>query len=433
MNPLIVVGAGAAGLGAAYEARRRGVTALVLEAADRAGGKLGTDEQEGFVTERAALALLDKSGDLGQLCTELGLTRVHASSAAKERYVERDGTVYAMPRGPGDFLKTGFLRGGEKLSLFAEPLRRRSPSDVSVAGFFKKRLGKAGSFLGDTIQTGIYAGDPDSLEMATAFPQLFQLEQQHGSLLRGLMKTPRGKRAGLSSFRRGLQELVDALAKAVQPGLRLGTRVAAIEGHGGSFRLHLEDRTGRAELVAEKLVVALPAPQAADVLSALAPDLAERLRALAAAPISLVHLALRPEDIGPVQHGFGILRPGRPLVGALFPASLFPGRAPAGSVLLSALVGGARNVDAAALPDADLVSLVRAELKLAAQPRLLRVVRWTHALPQYVRGHGSRIAEIETLTAARPGLELAGAFYRGVSVLDCLRDGARAASRLLAA
>lgn len=432
MNKLVVVGAGAAGLGAAYEARRRGVTPIVLDAADRAGGKLGTDEQEGFLTERAALALLDKSGELGRLCTELGLTRLHASGAAKERFVERDGTVYAMPRGPGDFLKTGFLRPGEKLSLFAEPLRRRSPAGVSVAGFFERRLGKAGSFLGDAIQTGIYAGNPDSLEMVTAFPQLFQLEQRHGSLLRGLMKTPRGKRSGLFSFRRGLHELVDALAKAVQPGLRLGTRVLAVAGDGRSFRLHLEDRTGRGELVAEKLVVALPAPQASEVLSGIVPDLAERLGALSAAPISLVHLALRPEDIGPVQQGFGILRPGRPLVGALFPAALFPGRAPTGSVLLSALVGGARNREAAALLDADLVALVRAELKLTAEPRLLRVVRWTHALPQYVTGHASRIAEIESLTSARPGLELAGAFYRGVSVPDCLRDGARAASRLLA-
>src|SRR5436305_3927180 len=99
--------------------------------------------------------------------------------------------------------------------------------------------------------------------MATASPQLFQLELRHGSLFRGLMKTPRGKRAGLSSFRRGLQELVDALARAVQPGLRLGTRVVEIGGDGRSFRLHLEERTGRSELVAEKLVVALPAPQAA--------------------------------------------------------------------------------------------------------------------------------------------------------------------------
>jgi len=212
--------------------------------------------------------------------------------------------------------------------------------------------------------------------------------------------------------------------------LRLGTRLLAIAKQGPAFRLHLEDRAGRGELVADKVVVALPAPEAAEVLAGIAPGLAERLRALTAAPISLVHLAARPEDVGPAQSGFGILRPGRPVVGALFPDALFPGRAPAGSVLISALVGGVRHASVASQADAALVDLVRSELKLRAAPRLLHVVRWSHALPQYLVGHGARIAQIERMTADLPGIELAGAFYRGVGVIDCLRDGARAASRL---
>jgi len=426
----VVAGAGAAGLAAAHELRRRGADPIVVEAADQAGGKLGTDEEDGFVTERGALALLDRTGELGRLCKELGLSQVYASSAAKERYIERGGRVHALPRGPGDFLGTRLLGRAEKLSLLAEPLRRRSPPDASVARFFAHRLGKAGAFLGDAIQTGVYAGDPYVLEMASCFPQLFQLEQRHGSVLRGFFAAPRGKRAALSSFRGGLRELVDALARASGPGLRLGTRLVAIAKQGAAFRLHLEDRTGRAELVADKVVVALPAPQAAKALAVIAPQLAERLRALSAAPISLVHLAARPEDVGPMRTGFGILRPGRPVVGALFPAALFPGRAPAGSVLISALVGGARHASAAARPDAELVDLVRSELRLGGAPRLLRVVRWPEAIPQYLLGHSARVAEIERLTAEQPGLELAGAFYRGVGVIDCLRDGIRAASRV---
>src|SRR5947209_8441258 len=410
--------------------RRRGVDPVVLEAADRAGGKIGTDEQEGFVTERAALALLDRSGELAALCSELGLARVYASNAARDRYVERSGVVHALPRGPADFARTSLLSRAEKLSLFGEPLRRRSPPNVSVSAFFTKRLGKAGAFVGDAIQTGIYAGDPASLEMGTCFPQLFQLEQRHGSILRGLFAAPRGRRARLTSFRGGMQDLVDALAKAAGPGLRLGSRLRSIEKQGAAYRLHVDDAGGRSDLLADKLVVALPASQAAEVLGGFAPELAGELRALTAAPIALVHLAARSEDVGEVQHGFGVLRPGRPVVGALFPAALFPGRAPAGSVLLSALVGGARHGSYVAKPDGELVDLVRSELRLPSSCRLLRVVRWHDGLPQYVAGHGARVAAIEALTAAHPGLELAGASYRGVGVLDCLRDGRRAALRL---
>jgi oxygen-dependent protoporphyrinogen oxidase len=132
-----------------------------------------------------------------------------------------------------------------------------------------------------------------------------------------------------------------------------------------------------------------------------------------------------------LHHGFGLLRPGRPVLGALFPATLWTGRAPQGRVLLSALVGGARHADSAARPDEALVELVRRELRLRGTPELLGVVRWPEAIPQYDRGHRARILEIERRTAAHPGLELTGAWYRGVGVIDCLRDGRRAAEAIL--
>src|SRR5262249_30148674 len=122
--------------------------------------------------------------------------------------------------------------------------------------------------------------------------------------------------------------------------------------------------------------------------------------------------------------------PGKPVLGALFPAALWPERAPTDQVLLTALVGGARHPQAGTLQDEQLVQLVRDELRLPCPPDLLRVVRWAQAIPQYEPGHAARVAEIERLTAAHPGLRLAGAWYRGVGVLDCLRDGRKAAEEL---
>jgi oxygen-dependent protoporphyrinogen oxidase len=119
------------------------------------------------------------------------------------------------------------------------------------------------------------------------------------------------------------------------------------------------------------------------------------------------------------------------VLGALFPAALWPERAPGGQALLTALVGGARHPQAGFLPDEELVRLVRGELRLPREPELLRVVRWTEAIPQYEPGHGARVAEIERLAAAHPGLLLTGAWYRGIGVLDCLRDGRKLAEQLM--
>jgi oxygen-dependent protoporphyrinogen oxidase len=126
-----------------------------------------------------------------------------------------------------------------------------------------------------------------------------------------------------------------------------------------------------------------------------------------------------------------MLRPGRPVVGALFPAALWPDRAPRGRVLLTAVVGGARHPAHAQLADEQLRELTRAELHLPRLPDLVGVVRWPEAIPQYEPGHRARIAAIEARLSAHAGLELAGSWYHGVSVLDCLRDGRRAAERLL--
>jgi len=432
-HAVVVVGAGAAGRGDALALRERGILPLLLEAEDRAGGKLGTESRRGFLLERAALGLLDRTGELAELCGKLGIAPRPASPAASLRFVERGGTVHALPRGPGEAFTTGLLSAREKLALLGEPFRQAAPAGGTVAEFFAQRLGPGGKFLGDAIQTGIHAGDPDRLELRTAFPTLATLaEAGRGSLLRGVLASRKGKerrpRARLASFRSGMQELVDALSSRTLPQLR--ARLRAVRSAGRGYRLQVESGGSTSEIEAERVVLALPAPSAAGVLEGLDGALAARLRELTAAAVSLVHLAVAPEDVAPLHLGFGLLRPGRPVLGALFPAALWPDRAPGGQALLSALVGGARHPQAGALAENDLVQLVRDELRLPRQPELLRIVRWPQAIPQYEPGHGARVAEIERLTAGHPGLRLTGAWYRGVGVLDCLRDGRKAAESL---
>jgi oxygen-dependent protoporphyrinogen oxidase len=433
-HAVVVVGAGAAGLSAALALRERGVEPLLLEAEERAGGKLQTESRRGFLLEHAALGLLDRSGELAGLCARLGIVLRPASMAASLRFVERNETVHALPRGPAEALRTRVLTIREKIGLLGEPFRSAAPEDSTVAEFFAHRLGPAGRFLGDAIQTGIYAGDPDRLELRSAFPTLAALAASgRGSLVRGAIAARKGKdqkpRARLASFRGGMRELVEALSGRTSP--RLGTAVRALRRAGTAYRLHVESGGQASEIEADRVIVAVPAPQAADLLDAFDPALAQRLRKLEAAPISLVHLAVRPHDVDPLHRGFGLLRPGKAVLGALFPAALWPERAPEGQALLSALVGGVRHPSTASLGDAELVQLVRDELRLRQPSELLRVVRWPQAIPQYAPGHASRVAEIERLTSAHAGLRLTGAWYRGAGVLDCLRDGRKTAEALL--
>jgi oxygen-dependent protoporphyrinogen oxidase len=113
----------------------------------------------------------------------------------------------------------------------------------------------------------------------------------------------------------------------------------------------------------------------------------------------------------------------------------YPGRAPAGHVLIRGFLGGMLNAGMLAEDDEALVARARGELRaalgIAAAPVLTRLHRWPASMPQYRVGHLTRVETIERALAALPGLALAGAAYRGVGIADCVRSGEAAAEQAL--
>jgi protoporphyrinogen/coproporphyrinogen III oxidase len=459
MRAVVVIGAGAAGLSAALALRDRGASVTLLEAGPRPGGKIGTIREGGFLLESGAIGILDRDGELDALCLRLGLTLVPARADATERWVLRSGRVHALPASLPGLVGTGLLSLREKLGLAGEPFRPRGRSgrangsdgregeegQESLHAFFTRRLGPGGAFLAAALQTGIYAGDSTRLEAAACFPSIVQMEREHGSLTLGARAAVRDRlrarraagarrAARLASFSGGLAELVLAIAREVGPSLHTDARVRALHREGAGYRLEVERGRTVEELHTDAVVVALPGAQAAALVEPLDGALAARLAEISTAPVSLVHVGVRAAELARPLRGFGLLAPGEPVLGTLFPSLLWAGRAPEGALLLSSLVGGALHPQAAQLPDESLVRLVREALAQtcglpAAAPVLLtRIVRWSEAIPQYTLGHGARVEAIDRLTAGHPGLALAGASLHGVSIPDCLRDGRRAAA-----
>ena len=107
--------------------------------------------------------------------------------------------------------------------------------------------------------------------------------------------------------------------------------------------------------------------------------------------------------------------------------SKWPGRAPAGHVLLRAFLGGARDPEVLARTDDELVDQAHttfaALLQLDRRPDLTRVYRWERANAQHNVGHIERVSAIEDRLSRLPGLFVTGAGYRGVGIPDCVADG----------
>ncbi|MFN3565107.1 MAG: protoporphyrinogen oxidase, partial [Burkholderiaceae bacterium] len=248
----IVVGAGLSGLTTAFRLARQGLRVVVVEAASRPGGAIGSRRREGVLYELGPNSGLDTTPLIGELLADAGLSdeRLEASAAASRRYILRDGALVALPTSPGAFLGTRLFSWRAKLALLREPFVAPAPPDAeeSVADFVRRRLGT--EFLDYAIEpfvAGIYAGDPETLSVRAAFPRLAALERKYGSLIRGQIlgarernsRADKAKNAAASfSFRDGMQTLTDALARALP--VECGVRVAAVRREAGGFAVDCE-------------------------------------------------------------------------------------------------------------------------------------------------------------------------------------------------
>jgi oxygen-dependent protoporphyrinogen oxidase len=458
---VVVVGGGVAGLATAHHLRAlapdRPPEVVVLEAADRPGGKIRTDTDGGCVRERGPNGFLDNAPETLDLVRDLGLEgRLRrASERASNRYLFRGEGLWKLPSGPGEFLRSRLLSFGAKLRILCEPFARRPPGgDESVFDFARRRIGEEPArILVDALVAGVFAGDARELSLRSAFPAMRALEAEHGSLFRGMRArrraaeraaregeggagaagggSPFGPGGRLTTFDGGMQVLTDALAARLGAAVRTGRRAMGLERRGDRWAVQAADGE---IFLADAVVCAAPASDAAFLLGRGDPRWRAVLESIPVAPVAVVSLRYREEDAPKARAGFGFLVPSgeRPRVlGVLWDSTVFEGRAPAGEVLLRAMLGGARSPGLVSLPDDDIVRVVREDLRLTmaieADPLEVRVVKWFHGIPQYTVGHAERLLRIDELRTSAPGLHLTGNSYRGVSMNLCLLDALRTA------
>jgi oxygen-dependent protoporphyrinogen oxidase len=441
---VVVVGAGPAGLTVAFRLKQLSpaCAVTVLEPRAAPGGNVGTVAANGFRVEVGPNGFLDAKPSTLELARDLGLggELVAASEGSRQnRFVYHAGRIERLPGSPLGLLTSPLLSAAGKVSLLREPFRRKQlrPGE-SVAAFARRRFGReaASAFL-DPLVTGIHAADPESLEVAAAFPRLVRFERDHGSVVRGFLKSLKQRKADgagpqrMWSFRGGLQVLIDALRERVADSLICGVTVKRVVRTAGGWRVHGD---GHDSWPADAVVVAAPAFAQAAMLADLDATLAADLAGIAYTPVAVVALGYRVEDTAGVPDGFGYIAAGRlrrDVLGVQWCSSIFPERAPPGFVLWRALCGGAFRPELVSLPDEELVRRVHAELrhalKVRGEPAFVRVVKWPAAIPQYRVGHVERVAGIEAAAARHPGLFLTGNALHGVALNDVTEQAARVA------
>ncbi len=465
----IVIGAGITGLVCAFRLQQSGIPVILLEAADSAGGMIATCGKNGFLFEAGPQCPRFPS-PLWDLVHELNLEGefVRGDSRAP-RYILKNGRLHVAPFSPFSFAFTELVGASSKCRLLTEIFRRSRPphDEESLAEFVRRKFdGDVLDYLVDPFIAAIFAGDSEKIGVESAFPFLARWEREHGSLLRGALRSRNGNSASdsrnksqlqstrtrqkslivteslpsLGSFRAGLGVLPKKLAHNLGDSLRLRTRVQSVEP--GEMREDPDSmwqlRLGGGEVLSgAALVMTTPAYEAARLLQNAAPELSTMLSDISYAPMAVVSSGYDRAQVRSPLRGFGVMIPPREKLSTIFNvwnSSVLDGRAPAGKILMTSFAGGATNPAFVEKDDATIAAIVEGEmgavLGIDGEPVERFVWKHPRTLPQFNPGHARTVATIRKALAGLPGLYLAGNYLDGRSLGDCVESGSRTAEEI---
>ncbi len=367
-----IVGAGIAGMLAAYTLDRRGYHVTLLEEKQRAGGLLGTCHTKYGIAEAAANSLL-ASPAVKNLCGELGVELVEVRKESKARYVLRNGQLKKFPLTFRETLNT--------LGHAAFTPSMNHADELDLAEWGRRHLGGAGvEYLLTPFVRGIYGVQPAEVGVVAAFPGL--IIPPGRSLLATFLK---------KSFKRSAKK---ERAHMVAPKHGMGDFVARLESH---LKQRLGDRFIKGVDVIEppdspNVILATPAYKAAELLERESPGLAESLREVKyTSLVSVTAFVDRNLFTRPIN-GVGVLVPAsekRKCLGILFSSSAFAGRVTDESrwASFTLMMGGSKDPQWVDASDEAINAAIQEELseilRIRGAPLETVINRWPRAIPQY--------------------------------------------------
>lgn len=480
---VVIIGGGISGLAAAHRLaeldaqENRASDVLLLESSARLGGAIHTTARDGFLIEGGPDSFISEKPEGVNLAKRIGLEAnlIETTRQHRRSFVVREGRLRAVPEGFRLLAPSRFWpfitsdvfswRGKARLALDLVLPRRKEANgtvDESLAAFVRRRFGReALERMAQPMVGGIYTADPETLSLRATMPRFLEMEREHRSLIRALVKARHkevanarreasqdsqvsddsgtsGARYSLFlSFDGGMQMLVDTLAAALpQDSIRLNTKVESISYDGAEWTI---ETNANEAIRTDAVCLALPAFASARLLRDVDSVLADELDSIPYASTATVNLAYRRSDVPHPLDGFGFVVPAierRTTLACSFSSVKFAGRAPADSVLLRAFVGGSLQPAAFDLDESAMIDAVRRDLYellgIENSPRFAHVERWPRSMAQYTLGHLDRIARIRSRLCNLTSLKLAGNAYAGAGIPDCIRSGEQAAESLAA-
>ncbi len=432
---VIIVGGGLSGLSTAHFLKKFAPekSVLILEKESRVGGAIQTLNEEGFLAEWGPHGFLDNVAESKELLDDLAVEDSVQKAPLKQfvRYICRDGKLLLIPQTPPKILKSPILPFFSKVRFLGDFFVKPNPNEQTIAEWASHRFGKAILPIADIALTGTYAGDIERLSIDAAMPGLRNLEKDHGSVLRGAIKTQKAKKGSggmpsMVSFKNGMEGLVQLLSRDLD--IKSDCSVESIQ---KTERWTVS--TSESEFICKNLVISTQINGALPLLSHFAAPPQKSVN-----EAIVYNLVLGFGDDVTIPFGFGYLAPKiekRFALGTLFSIHMFPGRAPEKMNLIEVLIGGTRNPEHLSLSDDELFEKAFADiaelLELKSKPVFRRIIKPKIGIPQLEMGHLKLLAYRESLENEHRGLFINGFGWEGIGMNDMIKQAKQTAEKLL--
>lgn len=474
---IAIIGAGLAGLTAAYELRDSGHQIDVYEATDRLGGKLFTVPFEAGPTDMGAEAFMARRRDAVDFFTELGLADSLVEPSGLGSLVYVNGRCEPLPHAgimgiPATSEPVAHLVSAETAARIdaegEQPGFEWEPGqDVNVGKLVRERYGdEVVDYIVTSLLGGVYSCAADDLGVRATIPQLaaefdrmaadgpVHLSRAVANLERARKELPTGQGAVFNAFREGYQELYELLAEKSGADIYVDAFISGVErvkpfhgdkdlshgdkDYGGGFTLKggERDEDGK-DIVYDRVVLAVPAPTASLLLKGVAPEASASLGAVKLANSAVVGMRFATDEGLPQNSGVLVAAGEGDVRAKAFTLSSrkWPHLAERGGALVRASFGRFGDDIALRASEDDLVDWALDDLQTitgfdgrAAGLEEIYVQRWFGGLPRYDETH---LATVQDILAKLPeDVAVVGAWVAGVGVPAVIAQARAAAQQL---
>lgn len=453
---IAIIGGGITGLATAYylqqEIEKRGLPLhyTLVESSHRWGGKIDTLRTNGYVIERGPDSFLARKKDATQLCYDLGLKEELVRNHVGQAYIYYNeclhpipqGSVMGVPTNLEAFLQSQLLSTEGKARALEDLLLRPElkQKDQSVGEFFRRRFGEEMvERLIEPLVSGVYGSSIDHLSLEATYPQYQELLLKYGSLIKAFRKLPltTSHQGVFQTLKSGLQTMVERIiqrlpAEALMSGQELRKLIKTMDGYELIF-------DHGPKMVAQSVVLTTPYLVTKRILHPYLKIMP--LKHTEPTSVATVALAYAEEGLDISFEGTGFIVPkGSPyqLTACTWVHKKWPHTTPEGKALLRCFVGRPGEDEVVDGSDEEIAGMVLRDLqrlqviRLKKDPELIVVHRMKKARPAYGVGHQRWVKKVfEQVDRKLPQVYLAGSYYQGIGLPDCIRQGKEVAERVV--